>query len=482
MSRLVRALVVVSLAALTAGGGAALSASADRPTDAGAVAAHWTAERRAQATPRDLVLDQRGLAYLRGRNRELRSYGHATPAKTPEIHASGGATNGGKPNPGAAPSGDTTAPSITSRDPAAGATIGASYVFKATVTDAGGVRSVSFEITYPDASKRSYKASLGSDNVWSISFSGFTNGSWGWKVVAKDKAGNTATSPSTAFTVNTGGGGGGGGGGSTVTNAQWTGGGTVQTALGRIYFEMPSNSRQTRWTAYVCSGTAVTDTRTDASVILTAAHCVYDDVYKAFARNVLFIPNQSGTTGAGTDTNCSNDPIGCWAPTYGVVDQDWTTRTFPDNIAWDYAYYVVPTTGAHTGASAPSESLEAAAGTLGISFSTPSTGSTAVTHALGYSYSEDPKLMYCAEGMGTEGSVNWWLSQCGLSGGSSGGAWMQPVNGGNGPVISLNSWGYTNQPGMAGPKLSGTSASCVFEAAQNSSLTPTNRGVIPSGC
>jgi hypothetical protein len=280
--------------------------------------------------------------------------------------------------------------------------------------------------------------------------------------------------------VNTGGGG-GGGGGNTVTNAEWTSGGALQTAIGRIYFEMPDNPNKTRWVGYVCSGTAVTDTATAVSVVLSAAHCVYDDLYKEFARNVLFIPDQAHTSGSGTDLNCSNDPLGCWAPSHGVVDSDWSSRTFPDNIPWDYAYYVVPATGAHSGTPASSESLETAAGTLGISFSAPTVG--AYTHALGYSYNQDPKLMYCAENMGTEGSANWWLSQCGLSGGSSGGSWIQPLDtaSGSGPVISVNSWGYTNSPGMAGPKLSGTSASCLFDAAQTNT-TNTARGLIPSGC
>ena len=39
--------------------------------------------------------------------------------------------------------------------------------------------------------------------------------------------------------------------------------------------------------------------------------------------------------------------------------------------------------------------------------------------------------MYCAEALGTEGSYNdLWLGSCGLSGGSSGGPWVQPVSGG----------------------------------------------------
>jgi hypothetical protein len=52
---------------------------------------------------------------------------------------------------------------------------------------------------------------------------------------------------------------------------------------------------------------------------------------------------------------------------------------------------------------------------------------------------------------------------------------------GAGPIMSVNSWGYTNQPGMAGPLLNGTSASCLFTKAKAQDFdTVTNRGVI--GC
>ena len=81
--------------------------------------------------------------------------------------------------------------------------------------------------------------------------------------------------------------------------------------------------------------------------------------------------------------------------------------------------------------------------------------------------------MYCAEDMTEEGTVNWWLPSCGLSGGSSGGAWVQPMDEstGIGLVISLNSWGYTNSDGMAGPKLNGVStAGCLFDTAENTGL------------
>jgi hypothetical protein len=215
-------------------------------------------------------------------------------------------------------------------------------------------------------------------------------------------------------------------------------------------------------------------------VILTAAHCVYDDVYKSFARNVLFIPDQAGTTGAGTDLDCTNDPLGCWAPSFGVVDDDWTTRTFPDNILWDYGYYVVDDeSDSHSGAGT-SGALDDDASSLPVQFKAPETPD-AVTHALGYSYSDDPNFMYCAEPMDTTGTANWWLPNCDLSGGSSGGPWIQLMDKatGSGPIISVNSWGYTTTPGMAGPELNGSSAQCLFTAAKTTGMA-TVGGVSPN--
>jgi len=62
--------------------------------------------------------------------------------------------------------------------------------------------------------------------------------------------------------------------------------------------------------------------------------------------------------------------------------------------------------------------------------------------------------------------VNWWLANCELTGGSSGGPWIQPLVNGSGDIVSVNSWGYTGYPGMAGPKLDAYTASCLFSAAK----------------
>ena len=447
---------------------AAPPASAGRSAEHARIVEHWTPARRAAATPRDFVLDEAGNAFLKLPHGGLELYGRPTGGAAQPMAKPGGG-GGGNPT------------EISGMDPASGVTIGANYTFKAKVTDLDGVRSVAFSIRKGTARAQNFSATLSNaaEGIWSTSLQGFSDGDWSWQVVAKDATNTTTSSAVVSFKVATGGGGSGGGGGDgSVTNSPWTKAGDLQTAAGRIYFEMPSNSRRTRWAGYVCSGTVVTDGTSGRSVILTAAHCVYDDANKAFARNVLFIPNQDQTTGTGTDRNCDNDPLGCWTPNFGVVDVNWTTRTFPNNKAWDYAYYVVSDSGRHTGTSVSDTALDVTAKSVGISFAAPQTG--VFTYALGYSYSDDPLYMYCAANMTTEGADNWWVPGCGLSGGSSGGSWSQddlPTTG-TGAAMSVNSWGYTTSPGMAGPKLDGTSASRLFCRARTEVIgsVPTSDG------
>ena len=446
----------------------------------------------ASATPRDLFLDHRGLAYIRGSDGSLEPYGHTTPHELKQNETRSNL----KPTQRAKPVQDNTPPSISNLTPTDGAQISSSQTFSAVVTDNSGVRSVTFNITYGGQTYNFDGTFVGND-TYETAVSGFAGGNGTWNVTATDTAkrgGNSSTSGTNSFTV--GGGGDPGNGGDIVTNERWSAGGPIQTSAGRLFYEMPNRrrGRQLSWAGYVCSGTVVNDATSGRSVIITAAHCVYNDEFKQFARNVLFIPNQDQTSGAGTDSDCLNDPVGCWTASFGVVDEGWSVTTFPDNIPFDYAYYVVNDTGAHTGDATVSDSLETAVGGFDVQFTAPevndgTAGTTTpdYTHALGYSYSDDPFFMYCAEDMTTEGTDNWWLSQCGLSGGSSGGPWIQPMNNGSGPLMSVNSWGYSTSPGMAGPKLNGTTAECLFDVAKstdfNSVLTQDGEaGVIVRVC
>jgi hypothetical protein len=481
-SRLLLLLVAFATLATMLSAGTAGAEPSDRASD---VASYWTAERMANATPRDLFVDQRGLGYIRSASGGLEPYGHGVAAVAPSFSAA--------PEPKRPPSNDDTAPPVVSAmDPAGVDPIPTIYTFSATITDTSGIKSVSFEVSPVGGLSTSFAPSNSGD-TWSIPLEFSTTvADWQWRVIAKDAAGrggNTETTDWVPFTVGTGGtvspppdplsdGG--------VTDATWNKGGNVATAAGRIYFEMPGNAKwKGPWNGYVCSGTVVTDSTTGRSVIITAAHCVYDDVNQAFARNVLFIPQQQDTTGTRTDLNCDNDPIGCWAPAFGVVDLDWTTRTFPDNIPWDFAYYVVDDAddAASRGSDANgdpldgSEPLDEAVDPLVIQFGVPATDPGARTDAIGYSYSQDPLLRYCSEDLGIETRYDdLWLANCDLSGGSSGGPWQQGSNDGNGPIISVNSWGYTNQSGMGGPVLD-PQASCLFNVAKTGAPTLLSDGV-----
>ena len=459
---------------------------------------YWTPERMRQAVPRDLVIDEKGNGYLRARDGSLIPYGH-----TKDIVM----------NKPPSQTGDNEGPVISDMDPAGVTINSASINFSTTVEDPSGVKSVTFHVVSEDGLYNWEYSAIQNGTTWYTTIDGFTDGNWVWTAIAKDKTvpkGNISEM-SAQFTVS-----GVGSGGSNeappttapepVANAEWVidgddTGGDIQQAVGRLYFEMPNTenydpSNNDDWDGYVCSATVINDDNTERSVIITAAHCVYDDVYKAFARFALFIPNQDNTSGNGLDGNCGNDPYGCWVTDFGVVDINWTTRTFPNNIPWDYAYYVIINAGSHTSGLLSDIfddlALDVAVPAFSVLFDNPVSGD--LTHALGYPYDYDPDFRYCADYLETvnltlgfgpwrEVIASRWLDTCNLAGGSSGGLWLQQLDlnygsrNGSGPIMSVNSWGSTKSSGMGGPFLNGTSASCLFGVA-NSSTTTDSDGIV----
>lgn len=269
--------------------------------------------------------------------------------------------------------------------------------------------------------------------------------------------------------------------------AQWLNQGGVQTAAGRLLFEMYVEDEIGigSWPGFQCSGTVVEDGAADRSIILTAAHCVYNEDTQTFTRNVIFIPNQAETTGFGSDRNCFNDPLGCWVASFGVIDRLWARKLYdPDitpeervrNSPWDFGFYVIENTGAHAGLELATEALDEAVQPFQISFQSPplNYGADAEgwAYALGYEGRFDPLFTYCAEGLSQE--INHFhyyvynLPNCLLFRGASGGPILSEFDPstGIGKIISVNSYGYRNQAGMRGPKLHEQTAACRFEEAQ----------------
>eukprot|EP00986_Skeletonema_menzelii_P010332 scaffold5032_cov144-Skeletonema_menzelii.AAC.4 len=261
-----------------------------------------------------------------------------------------------------------------------------------------------------------------------------------------------------------------------ISDTNWPHGGNIQYATGKILFEFRGQGD------FVCSGTVVMDgsngsspnTRNGRSIIQTAAHCVYNDVLKEFATKAMFIPDQVSTTGDRSNSNCDDDKLGCWKLSFGVVSQGWAESQFPENVGYDYAYYVVhddpDTTHAGGYLRGLTGILDQDVDAIKIDFDYRVKD---FTFALGYSSEHDPNYRYCAMDQSTIYGVSWyenlWLDQCGLGAGASGGPWIADMDeNGVGTLFSINSWGFDDKIGMAGPILrtqDGSFAECLFQKA-----------------
>jgi V8-like Glu-specific endopeptidase len=258
-----------------------------------------------------------------------------------------------------------------------------------------------------------------------------------------------------------GGGGGGGDGTGFTTGASWNAGGAIKERTGKVYFEMAGG-------AYVCSGSVATDSRTSYSLVLTAAHCAYDETDEAFATHWLFIPDFDQ---APTFT-CANTEYGCWTASSLVVHSGYAEAGGFNTQATlhDFAFAVVGG-GGHSG----SAQLDATVGSFSLSI--PGfTGSGQTSYAFGYPAAQKYKgndLVYCAGSIFEDpynDELTWGLP-CRMTGGSSGGPWLSSfdTSTGIGSLSSLNSYGYAGVSAMHGPKFN-SDTSAVYSAA-NSATT-----------
>ena len=263
---------------------------------------------------------------------------------------------------------------------------------------------------------------------------------------------------------------GGGGGGGDTTGASWPNGlGKVYKSTGKVYFVMGSS-------AYVCSGTALSNSRggTDG-VVITAGHCAYDETAGAFATNWLFIPQFDSSP----TFTCANTAFGCWTAKALVVHDGFASAGGFNNTAvrYDWAFAVVGGGGKTSGANLD---LDTTVGNFGYQASEMSLNT--VADAFGYPAAQKyhgKDLVYC-QGPTTRdanaGTNNYKLA-CGMTGGSSGGPWFSGFNattGDTGTIQSLNSYGYAGQSFMYGPIFNGNTTSTYNAANGATSNTIVN--------
>ena len=187
------------------------------------------------------------------------------------------------------------------------------------------------------------------------------------------------------------------------------------------------------------------------------------------------------------------------------MDYEWTVNSFPHSVPWDYAFYVIPNDPAmheggfiHKNQPKLAKILEEIIEPMPIDFdwrledSSLSSHPGEFTHGLGYSFDKDPAFRYCATNVSTKFGIdtyeNLWLGSCEMTGGSSGGPWLRDTDtDGRGTIISVNSWGYSTTPGMAGPDFNtrdGGKVECLFEVAMSASFEDMvgQRGIVVDYC
>lgn len=264
----------------------------------------------------------------------------------------------------------------------------------------------------------------------------------------------------------------GNGGDSGVTGASWTAGGAVADTTGKVLFAMGGSY-------FVCSASVVTDTANGRSVILTAAHCAYDESGGAFATNWTFIPNYDAAPAplsSSSNAYCDDTLWGCWTATALVAHQGYTTAGgFNDQaVVHDFAFAVTGA-GGHSGTSL----VEDVVGSQAIVFD--ANAGTTVVDAFGYPAAQKYKgndLVYCEGPTAFDPNMNnaTYRIACNMTGGSSGGPWMKAFDSasGTGTLTSVNSYGYSGDKSMYGP-IFNSDTQDLFNAA----LSTANNTIVP---
>lgn len=228
-----------------------------------------------------------------------------------------------------------------------------------------------------------------------------------------------------------------------TTGSQWPDDvGKAYDAVGRVLFTMDGGN-------WVCSAVAATETRSDISVVLTAAHCAYDQATRAFATNWVFMPEFDSQK----TYTCANTEHGCWTASRLVVHRGYAgQRSFNTTaVQYDWAFAVVGNGGkANT-------QLDATVGSFPIAFSSYANGTTMT--AMGYPAGAPYKgyeLIYCSGPVGSDPYTynRTYRLPCDMTGGSSGGPWFTgfDASGNTGTLSSVNSYGYSGITAMHGPK------------------------------
>ncbi|WP_055494330.1 serine protease [Streptomyces sp. TP-A0356] len=237
---------------------------------------------------------------------------------------------------------------------------------------------------------------------------------------------------------------------------------------GKVFFDAPGGTM-------VCSATVVEDPAHPgkSNLVWTAGHCVHAGKKGGWYRNIAFVPtyNNSGRTEAQLKNATREEvaPYGVWWGDWAQTSQQWIEQggeTGGQGASYDFAViHVTPEKGSG------GKSLEETVGSaLPVNFNAPAVSKVAGITATGYPAAapfDGQKLYQCQDKPGRLSIVRtdptMYRIGCTMTGGSSGGGWVETGANGKPALVSNTSIGPVSSGWLAGPRL-GPVAKGVYES------------------
>lgn len=243
---------------------------------------------------------------------------------------------------------------------------------------------------------------------------------------------------------------------------------TNAATAGKVFFDSPEGTM-------VCSATVVQDPANPgkSNMVWTAGHCVHAGKKGGWYRNIAFVPsyNDKGMTNDELQSATKEQiaPYGIWWGDWAQTSQQWIEQggeTGGDGASYDFAViHVTPEEGGS------GKSLEETVGSaLPVDFDAPAVPKVASITATGYPAAapfDGQSLYQCQDKPGrlslSKSDPTMYRIGCTMTGGSSGGGWVETGSDGKPALVSNTSIGPVSSGWLAGPRL-GDVAEGVYSA------------------
>ncbi|MGW5198670.1 trypsin-like serine peptidase [Streptomyces spiralis] len=237
---------------------------------------------------------------------------------------------------------------------------------------------------------------------------------------------------------------------------------------GKLFFDSPEGTM-------VCSATVVEDPAHPgkSDLVWTAGHCVHAGKKGGWYRNIAFVPsyNNAGKSAAQLQNATREEvaPYGVWWVDWAQTSDQWIEQggaTGGKGASYDFAVmHVTPEKGGS------GKSLEETVGSaLPVNFDAPAVPKVGSITATGYPAAPpyDGQLLYQCQDRPGRLSVKasdptMYRIGCTMTGGSSGGGWVERGADGKPALVSNTSIGPATSGWLAGPRL-GPVAKGVYDS------------------